>query len=803
MYTTIENLTPDQAKAKLHYIQVRLWQEQYSQNWMIEDLRPEVLLRNELRAYWEGRITEIHGWSDIVGQLVDAIVTPIQDALNWLWNTMIAPGLEAVKNFFASLLSTAYGCLGWIWDKIQAAYNYLAGTVTSFLTTLSSTLGSVWEYITKTITSVINSISQVAGATWKYLTETIGDVLTKVYTGIQGVAGYIGGAVMGGISAVGDSLGRVWDYIVTSVSGALESITKGLMALPEFIASAFQSAISYVADLISGVGQDIVKFFTWLGESTYNTIMGAINWIWESLTGMFTSFWNTMIQMGSSVKHAIEHSGPESAMTVAIPMLIGGGAITALLDIASTKILGSGLEIDGIKGFVNNLLGIDALGAAMTGVFIGAAVRRPLEHTFNQWYRPNLPDLDAATRMYWRRKLTESQYREILAKSGYEDMYIDGYMALSEVIPNINDLIRFAVREAFPVTGPAEQLAEMKKWSAFQGLNEYWCDRYWTAHWQLPGFDQLREAFWRGIIDRDDFRAFILKHDYRPNPWPGHKKADQDIMFELSYELPSVRDARWMIRWGVIDEDTFITILKLRGIHPDWIERITQAEIRNMLSDERTRVVAQLRQMYIWGRVGNQVLEAKLRELYYTTMEIQLILKAVQMQRDATLLEKRIDALVLEYRYGKITIEQLGTALTDLGLADDYIQEIIAYENARTKIPVLSTPEDEVRAEGKSVAMKRFREGLTTPEDLEAELKMLGYTDAQIARYKVIATLDRDYNFAMDVISALRTAYRGGKISAAHFMSVAKEWGILDDTVTTLISIENIKRGLGLTEEAT
>jgi len=929
------HITPEEARQKLLYLHRKLWLEQYKVNFIVEDLRPEMLLKAELRAFWEGRVREVHGFSE-----------PIKQALEWVWENVIKPAVEAFwENIIKPAVQGMLDALGWIADKAN---------------------------------ELIESMLKEATKAGKWL-----------YKRIQDAVGFIKDAVQ-----------DAWDDIVKTVSGGLEAITRGLEALPQAIASAFQSAVSYVATLVTDVGKQITKYFSWLNKKVIQPIVRGISWLFDWIADVARTFFESMVSLLQGISQRIQRGEWTAALEIIVPVTSAGLSLNAILSIAGTKVLGTGIEVGELSRFLNRLLSPEVVTGALVGAVMYASLTQPLRQAFNKQFRTIIPPQNDLETMYRRGLITEDEYRDYLARMGYSDKLINGYLDMAQVIPGISDLIRFAVREAYPVETTEEQWAELEKWAAKQGLSKYWVDRYVIAHWELPAFSQLREAFWRGIIDAEDFRKFIVKHDYRPDPWPGHKKSDLDIMYELSYKLPGRIDARWMLRWGVIGREELKQLTMMEGIHPEWVDRVVEGEIRNMLIDERTRLLTQLRAQYINGIITREELEqelqkamysaieiswilwacdlererkayeetlvkpreatradfarayrlgiiseeqfkaalktlrypdpvidliirienelkaieaererqrreaelerqtkemtrsdlsrafklglideatyitrlmelgypeaeakqiveidkkrialeltreevrkreqetremarlttdeknsvrralkslytkgmlpeeafrAKLKELGFTPEEIQLTIDAANYELMEELMEDRIQAAIYEYRYGKISLEQLAQRLSQSGLKPDFIQSILDVERARTKLPVQSTPEEEVRAFGSGVVIRRYREGLITDAELEHELRLLGYGPAEIERYKIYAALERDYNFAMELISALRSALRAGKISETHFLEVMQEYGIGRMIALMYLNLEKLRKGIGLGEEA-
>ena len=64
--------------------------------------------------------------------------------------------------------------------------------------------------------------------------------------------------------------------------------------------------------------------------------------------------------------------------------------------------------------------------------------------------------------------------------------------------------------------------------------------------------------------------------------------SDRLIMLDLMADIPQRIDARWMYKWGIIDDRQLWRIVTARGMHPKWVDTITVAECMNALQEERT-----------------------------------------------------------------------------------------------------------------------------------------------------------------------------------------------------------------------
>ena len=76
-------------------------------------------------------------------------------------------------------------------------------------------------------------------------------------------------------------------------------------------------------------------------------------------------------------------------------------------------------------------------------------------------------------------------------------------------IPTPSDLVRFVVRECFPLEELPPAPEQFVKYMAWYGFDELWCRGYWEAHWVLPSISNLQELFWRGLLTEEEFRRYI------------------------------------------------------------------------------------------------------------------------------------------------------------------------------------------------------------------------------------------------------------------------------------------------------
>jgi len=256
-------------------------------------------------------------------------------------------------------------------------------------------------------------------------------------------------------------------------------------------------------------------------------------------------------------------------------------------------------------------------------------------------------------------------------------------------IPGASDLVRFVVRECFPLEKLPKAPEEFEKYMKYQGYSELWSRAYWEAHWQLPAPTQLYEAFHRGIISEDELRKYLTWHDYKPTPRPGISKSDVDIMLELTYRIPTRTEARMMWEMGLLTDAEVDEIVKAEGVHPRYREKFKRFIKEFMIRDEIRAVEREARRLYAKGRLTkdeyiNILRAARIpKEFYDIYLQLAEIEKKKYLQdtKEASR-ELSLSKLIGAWKYGLITEDELRERLKELGFEDNDINIIIGLEKA-------------------------------------------------------------------------------------------------------------------------
>lgn len=163
-----------------------------------------------------------------------------------------------------------------------------------------------------------------------------------------------------------------------------------------------------------------------------------------------------------------------------------------------------------------------------------------------------LPSFEQGLAMMYRGEISAAELDGLLKALDYAPVWRPRLRAISEAIPALQDMIRFAVREAY---SPAQVQslgldddfpAVFASEAARHGLSAENARYYWRAHWRLPSALQGYRMLWRGLITEAELDALLKALDY-PAKW-------RENLAAIAHVVPGRIDLKRMFRLGLIDE---------------------------------------------------------------------------------------------------------------------------------------------------------------------------------------------------------------------------------------------------------
>ena len=689
----LSHLTPSEAHQKLAYVQLRLWQEQYAENFFVKDPRPEYHLKYELQAYWKGYISEIHGWTNPIGQVAQWVVDKVKEMLSWFWENVFQPGISALLNAASSVWNAIKSKVEDLWNRVISIYNKIVDVYNYITLTLYQKLSDAWNWLKDIGSTIYNKAREALNVVWGWVQDAgrfvINAVLDamKLHFEIQRKFFELAlNAVKSVVEKLHEASQSAWHSLTEAISGGFETVTKAFAALPQTIAAAFQTAVSYVYDVLKNVWDKVLVPFG-------STLKDALTWFAQKIQDMFFTISDTIHNILESVIPLTPEKAPNLSYTL---LKVAGLAGSGLLGMTAVWDLMHPFKdvIPGeLKAMIYDVTNFNKILGAMTGALFTISIAQPMKYYYNAKLRPYILAWSDIMELRSRGKLDDATFLRFMHYHGYDDIYKPYFDELANT--------------------PA-------------------------------GYFMLRMMASTGFFDEKIFREEIARL--------GYAKETQDFLFETFKRM--------------VTEPT-------RGIYSSYVIN-----------------------RYVIGISDGQQLRDEAAMLGYYGAQVKQIWLGAMLRDDYEYTKDYISALQYSYRRGYITLQEFGAQLARLGIRAEKIQQYMTIEMMRSKEDVGTTQEEEVRAYGRSTAIKRFKEGLTTPTELEQELRILGYSDQWIQRLKIVAQLERDYDFAMTVLSAVKSAWNAGKIGDATFIEILRQYGFTDDKISLELGLLKLKKGL-------
>lgn len=398
--------------------------------------------------------------------------------------------------------------------------------------------------------------------------------------------------------------------------------------------------------------------------------------------------------------------------------------------------------LGGVLGYVllivSLLIGLPSTMGNVSGYWSEVNLLRRLR----KHWRPQLLNAIEYVDAYRRGTLDKKALDEKLANLGISDDEIAVLLKVSEAIPQVQDVIRFAVREAYTPEiaqrfGQYEGAEDVFKVAEPDltsiGLSKDNFAKYWASHWDLPSIQQAFEMLHRQVITGSDMDLLLRAQDVMPF-WRDKIKA-------ISYNPLTRVDVRRMHKLGVLNDSELLKAYRDIGYDDINAQRLADFTIKyNENSDETDlnqtqRDKGKLKDLtktdilknYSLGMIDNATARAVLYDLGYDYNEIDFMIA----REDFTNEMERTDTTIGLYRkaflQGAYTETQALSKLGQLNLPAKMITKLVDIWKLEASIKVSLPTKAEI--------LGFLKKGTIQVSEATNELKKLGYADKYIQWY--------------------------------------------------------------------
>lgn len=612
----------------------------------------------------------------------------------------------------------------------------------------------VWKELGKTVGRALKPLADMGAAIWKGLTDSAGDMAESFMEGAAGVSD------------------AVEPLIAPHLASIMEEATESIM--PGSPKKEIKEASDKLTKAMMKALEDITPK---KGESppSLEALLAAVTGLIATNTALYIS--TSGITMGLDLVHPVKELGfREAGMDLInsfqLPAMIGP---TLQAPIWSGVIAPLRMRMNQRYPYLipeSNMLPYMRAKDLITEELYQENMRyHALDKTWSDHMLENTaryPSFSELKTMVHRGVATMEDVKGALSKSLVHADFLNGYETLVPSIPSVSDLIRFAVREAYPdATTFTEHYAKMSEWMSKIGFSQYFADAAWTAHWLIPTTSQTDNLLHRGEISEAEHTALYILNDIRPQDIPNLRK--------LTWKLPGRIEARWMFRWGQIDVDDLRDFLVKDGLDPAYADQAAMAIAKNQFLSDINRQVANIKADYSRGYSVEATLSAELSDLGLRSEIVEFHVLDALADRTRAIHDEELRTLRAQYARGAINMADVVAA----------VEPIIIDEEARaawlealpTAKQVMVVEETYTTEVNRLVANAKYDyvRGYILKEALVSRLQLVELPVDVIEFHVLDADEDRNRRHLDKNLAIIEEGYVDGVIDFDAVKSMAKE----------------------------
>lgn len=354
------------------------------------------------------------------------------------------------------------------------------------------------------------------------------------------------------------------------------------------------------------------------------------------------------------------------------------------------------------------------------------------------------PDFNTALTLLRRGEIDESTFYFWMQRSQVQPEDTATILKLKDVIPPIQDLVRFAVREAYGDHSAEAQYPAMVDTAKKMGLTAEASEWYWYAHWDRIPVNLMFANYHRGLWDVTKLERMLKIVDIHPD--------DRSDIINVAYGPPNVRELGYGWDVGQYTEADIERYRRFGGLSPEDAKKAARSLVAYRTEGERNSVRTELMYAYGFDRIEEDYLRLELESLNTPQAAIELWVKRAELYRErmkkpTTDTEGRIissSEALTAFKLGIRTEEWTRAALADLDWTADRIE--VAIEKA--KIDIASKIEEPVVPKYRQLTVAQIKDfyklHLLTKEQMEVELIVIGYSAEDAAVLTEVFTTEPD-----------------------------------------------------------
>jgi hypothetical protein len=616
----------------------------------------------------------------------------------WPFN-LIQGWLEAL---FSNVCSVPYAAAQWLWGSVYPQFDNTRGHVTTTSTWVSNIVQSGFNFSNNFMQNLINWLWG-ENANQFYILQSL---VNAQFAGLPPLLNY-------GNQWIVNQFGQRFDLFGGMMQGWLEALLGGFGGA---MGSGFLGGFQWLFGTLLGLPGTLLGFFNVNNVNAYAYNLAGLQslgeqWTMLAVQQLLQSIFNiqakstedALSSIQNVIRAVVRGSQTLGALNVAAELL------HPLKNASFEHLFGhegwTGVAIGTLESLVAPLIDylyevtiMPLVRSAIPGMIPPEAILEqmavkgiidPISYTnlmltkgYNA-FSASLMLLNAAKALDPDTIITLLRRGEIDTNTAYQKLRANMFtledaglqLKLQDIIPNVQDLITFVVRE---VITPED----FTMWAEKQGLNKFWSGCYWEAHWRLPSVETVVDAFHRGVITAEELSKYLVWHDYKPTPRPGISVTDIDIFRATQKTLFTRVDARYAYEFGFWDFDRLVKHFQDLGYEDDALDQAL-VQVGRTLTEEKGKLETQAINDYTAGYISAEQLEVDLKALGLSPDRVEMRLQLANRKFEAEFKADLIKIYCTQYQNDLIDEADLDSALAEFIINDLVRWAIVEREKAR------------------------------------------------------------------------------------------------------------------------
>lgn len=248
------------------------------------------------------------------------------------------------------------------------------------------------------------------------------------------------------------------------------------------------------------------------------------NWVINAIMDSLREAVKSLFDKVQDIRSKINSKDFTGAIILVLEIAIPSFVLFVVVDLLTTKIVGAGLDLSGLKSVLQNFFKIDLFVSAIIGAWVGAGLKSPAEQIANMMFRPAIMSQDTALSLYLKGEIDENRFKDVMSRHGIPDGDIEYLMKDFDKKPSVTEIramyplveisdsnLEWLLRQNFIVNPYVTNLYK-RYLKAYRLRDEYSYYQSWLKSAYIDGLitdDQLEEELSRFKISTDEINAVI------------------------------------------------------------------------------------------------------------------------------------------------------------------------------------------------------------------------------------------------------------------------------------------------------